>query len=234
MSTHRLIKFIPLANDDGRTGNFERAEKIIKTGCFWCSKLWDLNDPMEGVFSTYDKESIPYLFNQKNNTVICSFSHHSAIKNPLLWGYYANGFKGIAIQIKVDKSKMKRGERIRKIEYCNSISNAHIDDEDKIMTVKKTDWSHEKEIRFLKHGNPYSYKIGEITNVYFGTPYKHTDNYNDIEEKSETLKKYVELRQRLEQVCIDKGIEPKYYYKGRIVDKKDLNGGNSYENTAEK
>lgn len=218
MSTNRLIKFRPLANDD----DLKRAKEIIKDGTFWCQKLWDLNDPMEGVFSTYDKKSIPRLFNLKKNTVICSFSHHSAIKNPLLWGYYANGFKGIAIEIKIDENEMESGERFREIEYHDHISNAHIDDEDKIMTVKKTDWSHEKEFRFLKYGNRGSYRIGEITNVYFGTPYKNVKNYNDIENESNTLKEYGKYRDELMGVCEGKNIKPKYYYKGQIVDKKDM------------
>lgn len=217
MSTYRLIKFRSLKDNN----DFGHAEDIIKTGKFWCSKLWNLNDPMEGVFSTYEKKDIPYLFDQKNNTVICSFSHHGAIKNPLLWGYYANGSKGIAIEIYIDENEMETDEKIRKIEYSDKdISGT--DNKEKIMTRKRTDWSHENEIRFLKTSDENKYKIGKITNVYFGTPYKNVTNYNDIEKNSEKLEEYNKQRDELEKVCKNNGITPKYYYTGKIFDKSDM------------
>ena len=42
----KLYKFRPLANCD----DLKRIKQIVEEKKFWCSRLWDLNDPMEGVY----------------------------------------------------------------------------------------------------------------------------------------------------------------------------------------
>lgn len=205
----RLIKFRSLGNAD----DFEKAKDIIKSEKFWCSKLWNLNDPMEGVFSTYHINLIPDISNQKKNYVICSFSELEALKNPLLWGYYANGFKGIAIEIEVDESTMQGTEEIKKIDYNNErLLASGINDIKTIITTKKKDWCHEKEVRFLKKSKTEGlYKIGEIKKIYFGSPYKNISNYQEIRDDSRTLRQYNYYKDELKLVC-------KKHKNGRISD----------------
>lgn len=63
-----------------------------------------MNDPMEGVYlAPLDESKISKMFEEKDGFVICSFSSEEALDNPLSWGHYANGFKGIAIGIEVNK-----------------------------------------------------------------------------------------------------------------------------------
>ena len=98
----KLYKFRPLGN----CHDLERIEQIIKEDKFWCSKLWDLNDPMEGVYRNkyFDKLDSDKTFNEKNKYRICSFSGKKGLKNPILWGYYAHGFRGVAIEIEAKKN----------------------------------------------------------------------------------------------------------------------------------
>ena len=112
-----LFKFRSIADRQ----DFERARKIIETGEFWCSKLWEMNDPMEGVYAHATEEledwQIGNLFSMKNNYVMCSFSGEKALIDPLMWGYYASGFKGISIEVEVEDVP-----EIRKVSYVSTIA----------------------------------------------------------------------------------------------------------------
>lgn len=134
-----------------------------------------MNYAMEGIFSTYDENIGNKIYNEKNGYVICSFSKVTAIKDILLWSYYTNGFKGIAVEINLCNNKS-----IEQIEYVNSninISKLYKDDDIiHILTTKFNCWSHEKESRFLIKGDEKYYKIGNVTKVYFGC-YKNLSKY---------------------------------------------------------
>ena len=130
MDKLKLVKFRSLANQK----DLDRAINIITTGKFWCTKLWNMNDPMEGVYSTSNRDIIPKMFTEKNKYVICSFSDNSddnipkkPIQNPLLWGYYANGFKGIAIEIEEDESNVKKVDYISRTDIDKLIGKGSLD-----------------------------------------------------------------------------------------------------------
>ena len=207
----RLIKFRSLVEDD----DFKNAKDIIETGKFWCSKLWNLNDPMEGVYKITNTSNISEVFSDKNRYVICSFSSKKALKCPLLWGYYAEGYKGIAIEIEcskkiIDNSEINDGinDCIVQVEYVENTgkisSNSSVP---KIISEKLKCWEHEEEYRYLnRSGSGNLFQIGEVKKVYFGNPYGNTVNNEQIYEsiyKSEKLKKYKEnekaLREYLEK-----------------------------------
>ena len=206
MNSIKLLKFRSLANKK----DFERVKEIIDTGKFWCSKLWNLNDPMEGIYRNrfFDNVDISNMFDEKNNHVICSFSSKEAINNPLLWGYYANGFKGVAIE--VDREEY---DDIFPITYSS------VDDFGKdifnvndILTRKFDCWTHEKEFRFLKQTNKEgAYLIGRISRVFFGNPYAKINNKKNVEDNSHTLRKYKFLRRELELFCKEKKIPTEKY-----------------------
>lgn len=201
MKKLKLIKFRSLADNK----ELERIiEDIIKKNSFWCSKLWKLNDPMEGVFSTYSCDSIDKIFSEKNNILICSFSGEKALKNPLMWGYYANGFKGIAIETEVEISnsgKVTNG-KIIEVKYNNErFSNGNELTIEQMMTRKLKDWSHEKEYRFLKEGDEGLCEIGEINKIYFGSPYYNVINRKKIIKNSFPLQEYDKLKNKLKDFC---------------------------------
>ncbi len=140
--------------------DFDRLKEIIETGKFWCSKFSELNDPMEGVFKA-DKFKIEHLYENKIKYKICSFSGKKDSFDPLMWGYYANGFKGVAIEVEVKDEDKKITENepliirnnddiyeaIHKISYQDLSEETN--DIKEILSRKKENWKHEEEYRFL-------------------------------------------------------------------------------------
>lgn len=183
----KIYKFRPLATQK----NFNRARKILKTGCFWCSKFSELNDPMEGAFHASTIKKIDEALKQKMRYRICSFSNKKAFEKPIMWGYYANGFRGIAIEVKCDETE------VRKVNYVPDIES--IDDVtiEEILTTKLSPWKHEKEFRFLKESDDNFHKIGTITAVYFGNPYNRAVNKKSIYNDSDILKTYEDFKENL-------------------------------------
>lgn len=196
----KLYKFRPLANEE----DYERLKGILETGKFWCSTFPELNDPMEGVFYG-QKEDVGVIYNEKNKYKICSFSYKEAFEDPAMWGYYANGFKGMAIKIEVNKSNVKI------IDYVNeipSLEDLPVDNKIvKILTTKSTPWTKEAEYRFLKKSEINFHKVGKITGVYFGNPYGDVANRREIETKSESLSEYIKFKEKLIKFAKVKGIK---------------------------
>jgi len=187
----KLYKFRPLATQE----DFNRAKNILETGCFWCSKFSELNDPMEGAFHSAEIKIVNETFAGKNCRKICSFSGGTAFKDPILWGYYANGFRGIAIEVECDEKEV---EKINYKKYINKLKNTNINNNvKKVLTTKLESWELEEEYRFLIESVNHFHKIGEIKNIYFGDPYYSALNKNKIYEQSDILKKYKKYKNDL-------------------------------------
>ncbi len=198
--TQKLYKLRSLGNVE----DFNRVKNILETGHFWCSQFSELNDPMEGVFlidSEQNSHNITF-FSQKNRFKICSFSNKRAFWNPIMWGYYANGFKGIAIELEVDVED----ENIAEVLYSErspTIEDIHGDDDiKKILTTKLRPWEHEGEYRFLKISSLNFHKIGRITAVYFGDPYGHLINTAEIQKRNENIRSYIDLKEKLKKLIL--------------------------------
>jgi hypothetical protein len=208
----RLIKFRSLKS----CTDLARAKYIIETGEFHCSKLWNLNDPMEGIYETSNKSIIDKIFNEKNNYVICSFSNLDALKCPILWGYYANGYKGIAIEIDYNDNNIiydinnndEINDRIVKVNYVKETKKINIPDDSvpKIISKKLECWAHEEEYRYLRRSSlDRSFKIGTIKTVYFGNPHGDIINNKKIMAESPTMKCYYEYVKDLCKCIKNKG-----------------------------
>lgn len=168
-----------------------RIKEIIKTGKFWCSNFSDLNDSMEGVYIAKNEDIVHKIFNQKNTYKICSFSGQKGFENPAMWGYYAGGFHGVAIEVEIDEHK------IEKVKYtCNTIASGDVKD---ILTSKLKCWEHEDEYRYLDNTKHNSVEIGETTKVYFGNPYVGLKNTEKIEQNNKNLTKYKGFREELKE-----------------------------------
>ena len=202
----KLYKFRSL----GSRTDLKRATDIVKTGEFWCSQFWELNDPMEGVYSytagTLTDEDAKEIFHAKSQQVLCSFSGIRAFRNPLLWGYYGNGFKGVAVEIEVDRQSLA----IHKVEYVkelfsvNSSERAH-GAAHRILTTKLRCWKHEIEYRHLSNGRTGLRAIGSIKAVHFGVPYGRIDNSADV-QASAHLREYGVRARSLIKVARFRGI----------------------------
>jgi len=196
----KLYKFRPLASDT----DFNRLKEILETRKFHCSKFSELNDPMEGVYlfsnDTEDRAHlIDLIFKAKESYKICSFSNEEAFSNPIMWGYYANGFRGVAVEIEVSEEKVKKinyVDKIPKFAGANPDENAV-----EILTTKLSLWTHEGEYRFLKNIPEDKFEIGNITALYFGDPYENVINKPDITESSNAIRTYSELKKEISSIA---------------------------------
>ncbi len=192
--------------------NYAKVKDIINKG-FYCSKFSELNDPMEGVFEFAETEkSANSLFDEKQEYKICCFSGINGLKNPLLWGYYANGFRGIAIEVEIYPENLKKIHQVSYKSKCICIDETLTTVD--ILTRKSIIWKHEDEFRFIaKLGLGVNhYKVGEITKVYFGNPYENVVNRNDLYEKSDSLKEYEEQKEELKTELEKKKIEYENFF----------------------
>lgn len=205
----KLYKFRPLGDEL----SFCRAKHILESEEFHFSHFWELNDPMEGVYEFKKGElaepAIRELFDGKSRRLICSFSDGFAVGDPALWGYYANGFKGIAIEVEVDCT------RVTKIDYVDKVPSWTDTDRsalvDQILTTKLKRWEHEHEYRALVDSDTgIKLETGSITCVYFGDPHARTINRDQIMRKSSALRAFSQYRSNLEQVARREGIACKY------------------------
>lgn len=203
----KLYKFRPLGDDL----SFCRAKEILRTGEFWCSRFWELNDPMEGVFlfNAVDGVDVREVFSGKERYVICSFSGEEAFSNPAIWGYYANAFKGVAIEIEVPDNKIKEMNYVKDVDHWREMEESLTPDErvKKILTTKLDQWERENEFRFLRGSEePAAKQIGEIKAVHFGDPYGNTVNALDIVNNSQGLRRFISQRTALQALAKAKGI----------------------------
>lgn len=223
----KLYKFRSLGNDKD---DLNRAREILSTRKFWCSQFWELNDPMEGVYSfirgALSEAAAAALFERKTRSVICSFSGKRALGNPLLWGYYANGFKGFAVEVDVGP----RPAQITRVTYdktlpCIARDCSPDDAVAQVLTTKLDCWSHEIEYRFLTEAERGNHQIGKITAVYFGKPYGGIDNAAEVQALQE-VREYFERAERLTQTAKDQGITCHWaeVVDGRVVTQPMLEG----------
>ena len=169
--------------------DLERIIEILETKKFHCAKFSEMNDPMEGVYIATVPSKIDEILNEKSKKRICSFSSKEGFKNFAMWGYYANGFKGIAIEIEVDESIVK------KVKYEDEVPETR--DVEEILTTKLKYWKHEAEYRFITEDNEDKCEIGKITKIYFASPYENLTNSSEIISKSKQILEYKKYKEKL-------------------------------------
>ena len=211
----KLYKFRPLSND----ADFKRLKEILTTGRFWCSQFTELNDPMEGAFSIHLTQNINMeienVLSQKLSYKFCSFADKNGFKTPLLWDYYANGFKGVAVEIEVEDEIAKEW----KIDYQPKIPTFGPEvTPQKILQTKLSIWVHENEYRFIKESAEDKHEIGKIINIYFGDPYKIFQNSDNVGQKSTSFKRYDCYRSILKNIANQNEID---CYLVTIIDKEN-------------
>jgi len=207
--------------------DFYRLEKILRTGKFWCSQFYELNDPMEAIFriEAGNDWNVGKIFKDKKKYKICSFAGSEALKDARMWAHYANGFKGVAIEVEI---KDENDSGVYKVNYNERIpSGANVL---KILTRKNEVWSYEYEYRFLKEDEEEenSFKVGEITAVYYGNPYKNTGNKNNILKDCAKLCEYEKRIQELKDEDKDKKWKDVWMENGIV----EWNKENENNNTA--
>lgn len=200
--------------------SLERVLDTLDTGKFWCSRFWELNDPMEGIYSIRAapdyRTLIERISEKKYKKMICSFSGEEAKTNPLMWGYYCNGFKGIALEIEVlDRVK----EFAKNMDYCNDLVEFNGDiSVDTILRRKLSCWKHEQEVRFLFASEERMHCIGEIVSVIIGRPYQNALKHPDKDGRHAAVNDYERRVRAVINVAEKKGISIKEakFIRGKI------------------
>lgn len=170
--------------------NIQRITKLVKDSVFHFSKFFDLNDPMEGIFRNprykkeYSDNILDILGNEKEKYNICSFSSVEAKNEILMWSHYANGFKGIRIEITIDTKQSML--EFYKISYLppKKFFNYNFIDARNILIRKLMQWEYEHEIRCMTKLDGDAFKIGSISEIAFGRPYDDTrlPNYYKVKD----------------------------------------------------
>lgn len=180
----KLYKYRPLKD-------LEFVLDIILNERLHCTEYQNLNDPFEGLFfSTFDigrvKGMIPILFGKMktlksiNNlniflsrTKICCLS--STLKEVRLWSHYADGHKGIAIEIDFPNELPS----VHEVTYVNELREYERTfltepTSEEILSFKTWHWEYEKEYRIIQEEESFSI-AGRISAIYAGI--RTSDNH---------------------------------------------------------
>lgn len=133
----------------------ERVLDIVFNNHLYCARWDKLNDPMEACYEVYAKnESDKRIMDQKikaelNYWRIAALG--SSYKNFLLWSYYADGHRGIAIEIDIPLDNRPYLEPV-KYDWSTTVFS-HIDQTEysmrHLLFYKREEWQHEEEYRII-------------------------------------------------------------------------------------
>ncbi len=144
--------------------NFRNFIDIIVNNRLYAATFKDLNDINEGQYYYHpgfiSEEIIERLKQEKNELRICSLSEVNY--KELLWAYYANGARGVAIGVIVDEILYK----VKKMNYDGITTVKSKDYNDKtareILSHKTIHWKHEREKRVFTDKEFVKVEIKEI------------------------------------------------------------------------
>ncbi|MCE7070941.1 DUF2971 domain-containing protein [Dyadobacter sp. CY327] len=145
----RLYKYRSLSN-------FENFVDIVLNKRLYVALYKDMNDPMEGQYlyhsGAIDRITRDRIYGTKQRLKLCSLSSDS--QNALMWSHYADGCRGVAIEV-----ELAPGARLRRVEYGElvEIFEPGIIEEtaEHILSHKLDIWSYEQEWRVFAEGTNF-------------------------------------------------------------------------------
>ena len=163
MTTQLLYKYRPLEN-------WKFVLDIFLNKRVYAAPFHTLNDPMEGRFFYFSApvalSAKRAIYQSKLRHNICSFS--TTKRNTLLWSYYADGHKGIAIGVRISPVVLRR-IKIKEMTYDSGIyigrdALRHSPDQLAldVLTQKQLPWAHEKEVRAFSPDHFIPISISEV------------------------------------------------------------------------
>jgi len=162
---------------------FDRVFDIIENKKLYCSAYNDLNDPFEGEYNYYYGDSTCGVIvcgeaecgsdgNHYNTLANCNFgicSLSTENNDVRMWSFYADGHKGICIEIEWDENQIydlypvKYDLDPKKVTHEN-FSGKTIK---RILSRKSSHWEYESESRIISNIGFYNIK-GSIKSIIFG------------------------------------------------------------------
>lgn len=151
---------------------------IVLKRRLYAAPYFDLNDPMEGRYlysqsgGSIDEDMRRLLKGEKEKIRICSLSRDP--NNELMWSHYAEGHKGVAIGVEVNRKQYK----VRPIKYNGlhqvGLHNFHRDSAIDVLSHKLDVWQYEEEERVFV-GNNKHYVDVEVKQVICGRRMSNQD-----------------------------------------------------------
>lgn len=145
--------------------NFKNLVDIFVNNRMYAAPYLELNDPMEGHYlygstGELDPNIERLIAGNKEKIRILSLSRSPEIA--LMWAHYADGNKGVAIGVKLD-----RGTDVREVRYTGpyvvQARGFNDDSAIEILTNKLRVWEYEQEERvFVRQGNFVSLSVREV------------------------------------------------------------------------
>ena len=147
-----------------RASQADRIFDVLINNRLYCAQLDDLNDPVEGIFaytcSSDMKHQARDFFDEVEKVIhdyrICSLA--GTYDCHLLWSHYADGFKGVAIEVDLPDDLPE----IRRVLYRGVFAFLKItkDSHNKrsaqeVLFSKYSEWDYEREIRIISKNEWY-------------------------------------------------------------------------------
>lgn len=139
--------------------NRERIEVMCLRKSIYCAKRDELNDPLEGFYTspsgrnTQERQATAEIrarINQAKHQVrICSLTNNPS--DLLMWSHYADGHRGIAVELDVPADH----KDLHEVRYEQQLMNVDVQAESPdcllrhILTTKLAPWGYESEHRFI-------------------------------------------------------------------------------------
>jgi hypothetical protein len=157
----RLYRYRSLSGGDAA---LTRELDAVEEKYLYCSPFSQMNDPMEGIFSTSRRlkgqsdfeKGVKQVTNIKAKTGIACFTETH--EDVLMWTHYAGNYNGICLSYASDSllKKLPAGARLVRMAYFDEppvVSGRLIGDTGnaaiRVLSQKKYNWSYEREWRVL-------------------------------------------------------------------------------------
>jgi hypothetical protein len=182
--------------------NLQRELETIREGYLYCSPYKNLNDPMEGLFTSSRILRKSETYRSIRNAIrdnsarigVCSFSE--VYDHELMWAHYANQFTGICVAYSFSALLKQLDDDISfvRMYYDETVPTVRRTTKDTsklakmVLSCKNYRWLYEREWRmFADQGKVYYNDVECVTKVYLGS--RITDsNKTRVKEVLETLR----------------------------------------------
>jgi len=164
--------------------------EAIEEGYLFCAAYRDLNDPMEGLFSSSKllRESEDYrtirdsIRDNKSQIGMCSFSE--VHDHELMWAHYADQFRGICIAYSFLKLRDGLADNVSFVRmfYNETVPTIRLSEQapdelaKMVLSYKNYRWLYEREWRMFASLGKSSYRPTDcVTRVYLGSRIEDDD-----------------------------------------------------------
>jgi hypothetical protein len=141
--------------------DLDRVLSLIRSDDLWCADWKTLNDPMEGFYyykpgaERSDAQRIVNAIRRgKRGRYVCSMSARFDIATQ--WAYYADEFRGLALEYELSGLKMLGTVTVERVHYEPLDASFDIYQDENpdrlaelILLTKIDEWQHEQEIRII-------------------------------------------------------------------------------------